>query len=248
MPFLCTDLLTQQVLRCAGEKENDMKRSEINKALKRMESVINDLRISLPPFCGFTPEEWRSKGHEYDEIRDNMLGWDITDYGLGDFNKVGFSLITLRNGNLKAGDKYPKPYAEKLLFIEEGQYSPNHFHWNKMEDIINRGGADLLVKVYMADENEGLSDRDVPVTMDGVTRYYPAGSIVRVHPGESITMQRYLYHEFWADGDIAMVGEVSMVNDDSKDNRFYVPNGRFADIEEDEPAEYLLCNEYPEAK
>ena len=51
-----------------------MKRSEINKALKRMESVINDLKISLPPFCSFTPEEWLSKGHEYDEIRDNMLG------------------------------------------------------------------------------------------------------------------------------------------------------------------------------
>ena len=113
-----------------------MKRSEINKALKRMESVINDLKISLPPFCNFTPEEWLTKGHEYDEIRDNMLGWDITDYGLGDFDKVGFSLITLRNGNLKKKDQYPKAYAEKLLFIEEGQYSPNHFHWNKMEDII----------------------------------------------------------------------------------------------------------------
>ena len=112
-----------------------MKRSEINKALKRMESVMNDLKISLPPFCNFTPEEWLTKGHEYDEIRDNMLGWDITDYGLGDFEKVGFSLITLRNGNLNAKDRYPKPYAEKLLFIEEGQYSPNHFHWFKMEDI-----------------------------------------------------------------------------------------------------------------
>ena len=79
-----------------------MKRSEINRALKRMESVINDLKISLPPFCSFTPDEWKTKGHEYDEIRDNMLGWDITDYGLGDFSKVGFSLITLRNGNLNA--------------------------------------------------------------------------------------------------------------------------------------------------
>ena len=29
--------------------------------------------------------------HEYDEIRDNMLGWDITDYGLGQFDEVGFS-------------------------------------------------------------------------------------------------------------------------------------------------------------
>ena len=50
-----------------------MKRSEINKALKRMEGVINDLKISLPPFCNFTPEEWLTKGHDYDEVRDNML-------------------------------------------------------------------------------------------------------------------------------------------------------------------------------
>lgn len=42
-----------------------------------------------------------NKRKEYDEIRDNMLGWDITDFGLGDFEHTGFSLITLRNGNIK---------------------------------------------------------------------------------------------------------------------------------------------------
>ena len=99
-----------------------MKRSEINAALK-------EYRFAIPPFCHFTPEEWKEKGHDYDEIRDNMLGWDITDYGLGDFNKVGFSLITIRNGNLAMRDKYTKTYAEKLLYIKEVQYSPMHFHW-----------------------------------------------------------------------------------------------------------------------
>ena len=77
---------------------------------------------------------------------------------------------------------------------------------------------------------------------------YPAGSIVKVMPGQSITMQRYLYHSFWGDGGTAIVGEVSMVNDDTADNRFYKPCGRFADIDEDEAAEYLLCNEYPAAE
>ncbi len=223
-----------------------MKRSEINRYIREFRRELDKISFKIPPFCDIKADEWKEKGHEYDEIRERMLGWDITDFGSNDFYNTGLMLITLRNG--KMGDPNSKTYAEKIMMVRDGQKTPLHFHWNKMEDIINRGGADLLVKVYMADENEGLSDRDVPVTMDGVTRYYPAGSIVRVHPGESITMQRYLYHEFWADGDIAMVGEVSMVNDDSKDNRFYVPNGRFADIEEDEPAEYLLCNEYPEAK
>ena len=87
-----------------------MKRSEINAALKDMEAMIKEHRFELPPFCGFTPEDWQDKNHEYDEIRDNMLGWDITDYGLGKFDDVGFSLITLRNGNLK-NPKYTKTYA-----------------------------------------------------------------------------------------------------------------------------------------
>ena len=68
-----------------------MKRSEINKALKEMEAMCKKHCCYLPPFCNFTPEEWAEKGHEYDEIRDCALGWDITDYGLGDFEKVGFS-------------------------------------------------------------------------------------------------------------------------------------------------------------
>ena len=106
-----------------------MKRSEINKALKEMEAMCKKHCCYLPPFCNFTPEEWAEKGHEYDEIRDCALGWDITDYGLGDFEKVGFSLITIRNGNRNMAEKYPKVYAEKLLFLKEGQYAPNHFHW-----------------------------------------------------------------------------------------------------------------------
>ncbi|MFI3172609.1 MAG: D-lyxose/D-mannose family sugar isomerase, partial [Eubacteriales bacterium] len=58
-----------------------MKRSEINKALKDMEALIAEYKFALPPFANFTPEEWETKNSEYDEIRDNMLGWDITDYG-----------------------------------------------------------------------------------------------------------------------------------------------------------------------
>ena len=87
-----------------------MRRSEINAALREMEAMAAACGFALPPFCRFTPEEWREKGHDYDEIRDNMLGWDITDYGMGDFDRLGFSLITLRNGNLKRKDQYPKTY------------------------------------------------------------------------------------------------------------------------------------------
>ena len=124
-----------------------MKRSEINKALKELEAMCRQEHCYLPSFCNFTPEQWQSVGHEYDEVRDCMLGWDITDYGLGDFDKVGFSLITIRNGNRALPDKYPMVYAEKLLYLKEGQYAPNHFHWYKTEDIINRGGGNALIRV-----------------------------------------------------------------------------------------------------
>ena len=78
-----------------------MKRSEINRALREMEAMCAREHCYLPPFCHFTPEQWQGLGHEYDEVRDCMLGWDITDYGLGDFDKVGFSLITASSSHGK---------------------------------------------------------------------------------------------------------------------------------------------------
>ena len=139
-----------------------MKRSEINKALKELEAMCAREHCYLPPFCNFTPEEWKTKGHEYDEVRDCMLGWDITDYGLGDFDK-------------------------------EGQYSPNHFHWYKTEDIINRGGGNILIRVYNSLPDESIDkESDVTVHCDGRTYTVPAGTQVRLTPGESIHIQQYM--------------------------------------------------------
>ena len=228
-----------------------MKRSEVNAALREMEAMLREYRVSLPDFCGFTPEDWQGKGHDFDEVRDNMLGWDITDYGLGRFDEVGFSLITLRNGNHAMPEVYPKTYAEKLLYLKEGQYAPMHFHWSKMEDIINRAGGNVLIRVYRSDESEEI-DRESPVTVhtDGRTRTVPAGTQIRLCPGQSITIQPYLYHDFTAEpgSGPVLLGEVSQCNDDKNDNRFSPPVGRFPAIEEDEPPYRLLCSEYPAAK
>jgi len=228
-----------------------MKRSEINKALKEMESFINQYKFALPPFCHFTPDEWQTKGHDYDEIRDNMLGWDITDYGSGDFDNVGFSLITIRNGNLALKEKYTKTYAEKLLYIREEQYSPMHFHWKKMEDIINRGGGNVLISVYNSTPDEKLDKTgDVCVNLDGRELTIPAGTQVRLTPGESISIAPFMYHDFAVEKGTGpvLLGEVSECNDDTTDNCFLDPIGRFPVIEEDEPPYRLLCNEYPAAK
>ena len=174
-----------------------MKRSEINRALRELEAMCQKHCCYLPPFCAFTPEQWRHIGHEYDEVRDCMLGWDITDYGLGDFDRVGFSLITIRNGNRAMADKYPKVYAEKLLYLKEGQYAPMHFHWYKTEDIINRGGGKVLIRVYNSLPDEEI-DYDSPragphrrAQLHGARGDAGAPQPGREHPHPAVPLSRF---------------------------------------------------------
>lgn len=226
-----------------------MKRSEINALIMKSEKFIANYRFALPPFAAWTPEEWKSKGDECDEIRDNMLGWDVTDYGLGKFDEVGLVLVTIRNGN-QNNEKYAKPYAEKLLISEEKQVCPMHFHWYKMEDIINRGGGILMMQLYNSTKDEELDrDTDVSVVSDGVSLQVPAGTVLELAPGQSVTLTPGMYHAFWAKEGCGpvLIGEVSQCNDDNTDNRFYESMGRFPKIEEDEAPYRLLCIEYPKS-
>ena len=227
-----------------------MKRSEINRALRAMESMLEKYRFALPPFCHYTPEDWQTKGHDHDEIRDNMLGWDVTDYGMGDFGHLGLALITIRNGNVH-NPKYTKTYAEKIIMCDSGQVSPMHFHWHKMEDIINRGGGNCLIRVYNSLPNEEIDyESDVGVHCDGLKRMVPAGTQIQLRPGESLWVTQGMYHDFAVEEGTGpvLLGEVSQCNDDNTDNRFNPPVGRFPKIEEDEAPYRLLCNEYPAAK
>jgi len=90
----------------------------------------------------------------------------------------------------------------------------------------------------------------VEIFQDGRRYKVPAGQKIVLHPGESLTLYPYYYHEFIIpmDSRAVLIGEVSMSNDDNTDNRFLAPLGRFPKIDEDEPAYRLLCNEYPAAK
>lgn len=49
-----------------------------------------------------------------------------------------------------------------FLYLKEGQYSPNHFHWFKTEDIINRGGGNVLIRVYNSHPDESTGYESVP--------------------------------------------------------------------------------------
>lgn len=222
-----------------------MKRSQINAIMRAADEFIRGRGFYLPPFAYWTPEQWRARGRESAEIVNNQLGWDITDFGSGDFDRVGLFLFTIRNGipenwkTLKG-----KLYAEKILVVQDRQITPMHFHWSKAEDIINRGGGKLAIQLFNSTADDGLAGTPVEVSTDGVARTLKAGDIIRLEPGESITLPPRLYHKFWAEGGKLLLGEVSLVNDDKTDNRFHEPVGRFPEIEEDEPPLHLLYTDY----
>ncbi len=221
-----------------------MKRSEINRIMQQALGFFEEHRFVLPPFASWSPDEWRGRGAACRRIVDQQLGWDITDFGSGDFARVGLFLFTLRNG--VAGDAADKPYAEKIMIVRENQLTPTHFHWHKTEDIINRGGGELICQLWNATADERLGDDEVVVYGDGVERRLSAGATITLGPGESVTLPTRLYHQFWGapgKGPV-LVGEVSEVNDDHTDNRFLEPVGRFPAIEEDEEPLHLLTSDY----
>ncbi len=222
-----------------------MKRSELNQIVETGLAFVDRMHFKLPPFGYWTLDDWKTKGPEYEEIKDNMLGWDVTDFGSGDFHKVGLLLFTLRNGNFN-DPKYVKPYCERIIIVEEDQILPSHTHYRKMEDIINRGGGNLMIELYGCRDDGSYSDEPITVTMDGRQVTAGPGEIVRLTPGQSITLVPGQYHKFWGEAGTGMtlVGEVSTVGDDRVDNRFYEATGRLPDIVEDEKPKYLLFKDY----
>ena len=221
-----------------------MKRSEINKLIQEAIEFFNLQNFRLPPWAYWTPNDWQKNQHRATEIFDNKLGWDLTDFGSGDFYSKGLLLFTIRNGKLD--DPSSKTYAEKIMIVRENQFTPWHFHWHKTEDIINRSGGNLIIELCPSTKDEKFDDKPVTVQIDGITRTVEARDSVTLTPGESITLPSYLYHQFHGEKGKGwvLVGEVSSVNEDEKDNRFYDKIPRFPKIEEDEPVHYYLCNEY----
>ena len=226
-----------------------MKRSDINRRMREAIELCNEYSFKLPPFATWTPADWKTKGVECAAIVQQQIGWDITDFGSGDFASVGLILFTLRNGVFSDVERDPllaRSYAEKMLIVGEKQVTPTHFHYSKTEDIINRGGGVLVVQLWNSTDDERCDDSDVTVLCDGVQVNTKAGGVIELSPGESVTLPRRLYHKFWGKVGCGptLVGEVSRVCDEYIDNRFLESVGRFASIEEDEEPLYLLFNDY----
>jgi D-lyxose ketol-isomerase len=172
-----------------------MKRSEINIVVKEAQEIFQQHGWALPP----NPR------------------WDVTDFGLGDFNSVGLTLVNLA--------EQPE-YCEKLMYVRHMQVTPRHYHAAKKEDIICRWGR-LAIELP--------SSSPVRLQVNGEWRDIPSGKHLMLSSGERVTLTRGVLHSFWADSEHAVLGEVSTANDDAHDNYFEDKRvGRFSEIDEDE--------------
>ena len=225
-----------------------MKRSEINKAIKIAMERLEEFKISLPFFGYWTMNDWKNNENISRIIRKRMLGWDVTDFGSGDFAHCGATLFTVRNGD-KDDAELKMPYAEKYIILSDvtEQEIPLHYHIKKSEDIINRGGGVLCVQLYRMSSDGGIDKgKDVTVYTDCKENVLKPGEIIEIMPGNSITLEPYVYHRFYAKKGcgLLIVGEVSKVNDDNTDNVFLKKSERFIEVEEDTGILYPLVNEY----
>jgi len=206
-----------------------MKRSRINTLLDEGEDMIRSFGFVLPPFANWTPDAFVAKKEDAAHVISARCGWDVTDYGAGRYDEMGLFLFTLRNGRLadlqRGGGMC---YAEKLLISKQDQLSPMHTHVIKAEDIINRGGATLIIELFGSDDTGNFAeDRGGTVWCDGIRKDYSPGEKLALAPGESITLMPGDWHAFWGEGGDVLIGEVSTVNDDETDNIFREPIGRF---------------------
>ncbi len=180
-----------------------MKRSEINRVIREAEEAFARHHWALPP----EPK------------------WDVTDFGLGDFDACGLTLINLAE---------EVEYCEKLMFAKKDQVTPRHHHRLKKEDIICRWGSFRIA----------LHGGNGTVQVNGQKRSYTEGEEIILWAGERITLTSGIDHAFWPLSEYAIIGEVSTSNDDVNDNVFHDDQiGRFSRIEEDEAARVKLVGE-----
>jgi D-lyxose ketol-isomerase len=185
-----------------------MKRSQINEIYREAAACFERHGWTLPP-----------------EPR-----WDITDFGLNDFDRYGLVLINLAE---------EAEYCEKLMYARVGQTTPLHTHAQKKEDIICRHGA-LVLELWAGHPDRTTRGESFSVRVNGASRQLLSGETLTLPAGERITLTPGIYHAFWAGAPDSIIGEVSTANDDSNDNFFVNPDvGRFPEVEEDEPA--IIC-------
>ena len=190
-----------------------MKRSQINAAFRDASACFARHHWTLPP----SPR------------------WDITDFGLGDFDRHGLTLVNLAE---------EPEYCEKLMYARRGQTTPCHTHAKKKEDIICRSG-ELTLELWPAKPaSPSIPPGGLTVRVNGTSHELAPGEKLVLPAGSRVTLVPGVWHAFYPSSDECIIGEVSTANDDLHDNFFLNPDiGRFPGIEEDEPAAIRLVSE-----
>jgi hypothetical protein len=221
-----------------------MLRSEIDNTIDAARAFAAEAVFPLPEFASWSRAEWLDGLYRLRPTLERGLGWDVTDFGRGDFSRYGLCLCTIRNGRLADVDRNTaQTYAEKFMVVEVGQETPFHLHPRKTEDIINRGGGVLRVEVHPERDHQ-LGDGTTTTLVDGIETNLVGGEQIVLRPGQSIQIPSGVFHRFWAEDGRVLGGEVSAINDDDADNVFLEPFPRYASIDEDAAARYLLVGEY----
>ena len=159
--------------------------------------------------------------------------WDVTDFGLGEWRRFGLVLVNLAE---------EPEYCEKLMYAQKGMTTPSHTHRKKKEDIICRWGR-LVVQVW-AGKPGAEAGKTFSLPINHEASEVKSGDLIELGPGSRVTLVPGVYHEFYPLSDQCIIGEVSTANDDLNDNFFINPDiGRYANIEEDEPAVVRLVSD-----
>jgi len=188
-----------------------MKRSEINQAIRDASACFAAHGWVLPP----------------------KPRWDVTDFGLGDFDACGLTLINLAE---------EPEYCEKLMYARKGQVTPAHTHARKKEDIIARFGG-LTLQLWDGPP-DAAAGKPCTVRVCGEPVTIASGETLTLKAGERVTLCPGTYHAFWVPAEEGIIGEVSTANDDTNDNIFVNPDiGRYPDLDEDEPAVLKLLSD-----
>lgn len=149
--------------------------------------------------------------------------WDVTDFGLGDFQKYGLVLVNLCE---------EIEYCEKLMYAQKGMTTPAHYHKKKKEDIICRTGEFCI---HLWDINMAENGSEVKVKINNEWKTFESNTQVILKSGERITLFQGVNHAFWPTSEECIIGEVSTANDDLNDNFFKNPDiGRYPNIDENE--------------
>jgi D-lyxose ketol-isomerase len=222
-----------------------MLRSFVDRRIETMLEACQRFGLRLPPFAEWGPDAFRADPQSAQRIAQHGLGWNIVEFSPGEFPREGLSVFTLRMGDWRDLPKGAgRLYSEKALLSEDGQRTPYHYHRVKTEDIINRGGGRFVVELVKVDPSGRKLDDRVRALKDATMIEAPPAGRVILEPGESLVLEPFVAHSFWAEGGTTLAGEVSLVNDDATDNYFLPPLGQFAPIVEDAPMRHPTVRDY----